>query len=487
MKRSLAVLICAVILTGLLPVLAAAETITPVMYVTNCSEWVSLREKPDSSSKRLLKVHLGELVTECTDGGNGFVRCEFGGKTGYIQSKYLKKTNLTGSEGILNNQMVIKVDEWVSLREQPDTSSKRLAKVPLGSVVTQCVSWNGNFVYCCYKGQYGYIATQYLTDADWNWLDQKEQTYPPVAETMEVVNCSDWVSLRQLPSTKSPRLEKVPLGAIVTGCEQVTENFISCSYNGKKGYIQLNYLAGYYGPAEEEPVTDEPAEGMDSFSGFSGAIATWGELVLTGDPVLFEPVGVYTVIAQRIRTAEEEMLYAACYDEHMQPMWCVTANSYQVTELTATDAFIAGTAEEPVLVIFTAGEGLTAYAVGPVQDELCELWTSDYPEVAAISGCICHALDEDGTIYVCGYYDAAPTCISRWGIYIWTADNENTDIYFPYQINVSENGIAVLYDSYMEDSSHCYVLNYDRGGTLIYSGVTEKPGYESEFLPGEDG
>ncbi|MBQ8137000.1 MAG: SH3 domain-containing protein [Clostridia bacterium] len=59
---------------------------------------------------------------------------------------------------------VVNCQEWVSLRASPDTSAKRLKRVPLDSIVTDA-EWSddcGDFLYCCYDGVYGYILSKYL-------------------------------------------------------------------------------------------------------------------------------------------------------------------------------------------------------------------------------------------------------------------------------------------------------------------------------------
>ena len=59
---------------------------------------------------------------------------------------------------------------------------------------------------------------------------------------MEVVNCNEWVSLRESPSTRSERLVKVSLGAIVSNCQQVNDAWIYAEYDGYNGYILAEYL-----------------------------------------------------------------------------------------------------------------------------------------------------------------------------------------------------------------------------------------------------
>lgn len=63
-----------------------------------------------------------------------------------------------------------------------------------------------------------------------------------ITETMHVTENTDWVSLRESPSTASKRLVKVPAGATVTGCEKGNKEFVRCTYEGMQGYILLRYL-----------------------------------------------------------------------------------------------------------------------------------------------------------------------------------------------------------------------------------------------------
>lgn len=69
---------------------------------------------------------------------------------------------LLGCAALAEDRVVVNCEEWVSLRAEPSTSAKRLAKVPLDSVVTDCVPGSNGFTYCEYLGQAGYILTEYL-------------------------------------------------------------------------------------------------------------------------------------------------------------------------------------------------------------------------------------------------------------------------------------------------------------------------------------
>lgn len=62
------------------------------------------------------------------------------------------------------------------------------------------------------------------------------------AGSMEVVNCNEWVSLREEPSTKAQRLVKVSLGAVVSNCVRYSDEWVYAEYDGYAGYILSEYL-----------------------------------------------------------------------------------------------------------------------------------------------------------------------------------------------------------------------------------------------------
>ncbi|MBR6027756.1 MAG: hypothetical protein IKP40_01605 [Clostridia bacterium] len=64
---------------------------------------------------------------------------------------------------------------------------------------------------------------------------------------MRVVNCSEYVSLREQPSKSSVRLAKVPLGALVLAFPEagVQSGFIWCVYHDEYGFILAEYLEEY--------------------------------------------------------------------------------------------------------------------------------------------------------------------------------------------------------------------------------------------------
>lgn len=66
----------------------------------------------------------------------------------------------------------------------------------------------------------------------------------------QVVNCNEWISLREYPSTAAPRIAKVPLGATVKiyrgmlgeRSSSPTNGFYQTYYDGMCGWCLMEYI-----------------------------------------------------------------------------------------------------------------------------------------------------------------------------------------------------------------------------------------------------
>lgn len=245
MKKSLVLLL---ILTMLFPVLPAQAKSAYLgrLQVINCEEWVSLRERPDKNSDRLAIVPLGAYV----DGyyyNSEFVECYYNGQWGYILSTYLSSGNASSSassygSNYLGKKTVINCNEFVTLRSQPSTSASAVTRVAKGEEV-DCYYYNSTFTHCYYNGMSGYILSKYLgTSSGYNGYNSSYgYCNGDYLGCLRVINCQEWVSLRQYASKNSDRLAIVPLGAYVEAYYYNSE-FVYCYYNGLWGYILSTYL-----------------------------------------------------------------------------------------------------------------------------------------------------------------------------------------------------------------------------------------------------
>lgn len=123
--------------------------------------------------------------------------------------------------------IVYNCDEWITLREYPNSNSTSVARVPLGAVVVIKESDNQNYSLVRYKGTTGWALKEYLT------MDYL---------AYHVTNCKEWVSLRDEPSADSERICEIPWGAEVRYVRDAENDFKYVVYRGESGYVPSEYL-----------------------------------------------------------------------------------------------------------------------------------------------------------------------------------------------------------------------------------------------------
>lgn len=325
----------------------------------------------------------------------------------------------------MGNMKVVNCEEWVSLRESPSTSAARLAQVPLGAVVTDCI-WHNDFINCTYNGVRGYILTKYLTEIS----EQPVNDVAGISGDMKVANCEEWVSLRQSPSTSAGRIAKVALGETVTNCAPASNGFIRCEYQGMTGYI----LAGY--------LVEATPQGR------------------FGDPIFEAVVNGFRVLAYRGYENDGELLLVECLDAQNNLVWSRETNVTYATELDCADAFLGGAMENPRLMLYNSNEGL--YALDFFTGE--EIWFLT-KETVNLGGSISHAVAEDGTMYIGGYYGPDPVAISVDGEVLWHGDPRH-DAYWLYEITIAEDGIIAVYDC-IDEHETAGQVTFGFDGTML--------------------
>ena len=163
--RILALALCLCLLAGACG--ALAETFYS-RQIDFCREYVNLRSRPDSSSRSLAEVWIGEVVMAAPY-DNQFSYCCYNGQYGYILTEYLNASIQPWSEGTF---YVTNCKEYISLRRMPTKSADVLAKIPLGATLDGIYyhdggDTSGDFVYVKYNGQYGFVLWDYLA-AEWH-------------------------------------------------------------------------------------------------------------------------------------------------------------------------------------------------------------------------------------------------------------------------------------------------------------------------------
>lgn len=329
MKRAIAILLTFLLVLSSAGALASESYYIGTMRVVNCEEWVSLRVEPSISSDYVDTVPLGAVVyayyyneefTRCYYYGWGYIKNEYltieeaynpiglgsveraFGESGFwelypdYEAFDLPYANTTHTGGWIEAQYlfstgsrqytVVNCESFVSLRQEADDSTDRILKVPLGATVYVNGLWHG-WALSEYQGRYGWIKTQYLELSDPYYTDSNEGDYNSSYEDegdscddpgyylggMYVVNCEEWISLREYASTSSARLDQIPLGTFLEAY-QVDDRFARVNYNGMTGYVLLEYLS--YDPpmATQHPSTSSGSSNSSSTQQY-GAWSDW--------------------------------------------------------------------------------------------------------------------------------------------------------------------------------------------------------------------
>lgn len=129
---------------------------------------------------------------------------------------------------------VVNCKEWVSLREEPRTGARRLAKVPLGAVVTQCQSYGTGWVYAQYEDLDGYIQDQYVQVLE--GLD--------VYSAMMVTNCETGTDYYETIGALSAD-GFIPADTILRNCAVMASGRAYVEYCGRSVYVDADSVVPY--------------------------------------------------------------------------------------------------------------------------------------------------------------------------------------------------------------------------------------------------
>ncbi len=133
---------------------------------------------------------------------------------------------------------VVNCNEFITLRPGDSTSSGEICKIPLGASVSYVSTAGNGFYQVIYNGQTGYALASYLSVTPEN-----APTAASGYETMYVVNCKEFITMRSSDSTSASEICKIPLGASVSYVSTAGNGFYKVIYNGFTGYALASYLS----------------------------------------------------------------------------------------------------------------------------------------------------------------------------------------------------------------------------------------------------
>lgn len=230
-----------------------------------------------------------------------------------------------------------------------------------------------------------------------------------------------------------------------------------------------SFLIDYYGTPMEVSLTEDgldmnyfdamlihfAPENNDQLSKSTvPMMMTYEELTSSGLEVLNYQTDEFTVYAARDYTDGETLKVGAFRDG--EPIWGYISSCLYDTELQITDAFMAGTVQDPMIVIFNAEDSMMM--VDLLSGEI--IWEKSVEEIQ-LGGSLAHDVGEDGTIYCAGYYDLGPTAISMSGEVLWRAQPQDSNTYWPYAIEVEDSCVLVVYATGTETENDVVAYGLD--------------------------
>ena len=266
---------------------------------------------------------------------------------------------------------------------------------------------------------------------------------------MKVAHCREYVTLRSEPYKTASAVTRVPLGAVVYNCRSILakKSFLYCEYEGQSGYILKKYLD----PAPEF----EPPE-----SSARTVLMTMDEVLGGGDSTVILDWKDFniSVVAAREHVLENqkttEVMRVGCFI-NSEPLWGHIETVEKFSELDMLTVFIGGTEDDPQVMIYDGGYGLT------MLDLLSgtERWTLTVG-TCNLGNAAVTAVSSNGTMYITGSDGPRPVAITQNGSVVWKSYYVNADLYDPFEIKLKTDAIDVKYRSGLDAGYRIASLDY---------------------------
>ena len=152
MKQFVALLLLLCMVFTYMPALGDTEYIGN-MEVVNCNEWVSLREQPDTTAKRLVKVSLGAIVSNCEQLNEEWIYVEYDGYSGYILAQYLEPSD----NRLTFSAMMVTIHDGAPFYATID-STEPIGVIPANTIVRNCCIMDNDRIYVEWGGRCGFVS-----------------------------------------------------------------------------------------------------------------------------------------------------------------------------------------------------------------------------------------------------------------------------------------------------------------------------------------
>jgi uncharacterized protein YraI len=192
---------------------------------------LNLRSGPGTNYSVLLVIPQGGLVTQVGPDQNNFKKVSYNGTVGWAYGSYLVVENGGGGDIPAYRGDAYTTDA-VNMRSGPGTNYSVLLVIPAGATIEVYDEYANYFWLVRYKGQFGYVHSNYISD---NGGGQEAGTLKTTAA----------VNLRSEPSLSAKVLLVIPAGTYVQGSDQFANGYrqVTVTSLGVTGWVYNAYLA----------------------------------------------------------------------------------------------------------------------------------------------------------------------------------------------------------------------------------------------------
>ena len=226
------------------------ETETPAssnqkVTIVNCKNSVNVRSGAGKSNSLIgaaPKNAQYQLLSTIKVGSDTWYKVQYtSAKVGYIHGDYIQvSTGTPDTPSAGQTVTIVNCNNSVNVREGAGTNTKKLGTAPKGATYKYLgMSSDGNW----YKIQYTSSQVAYI-HKDYIKLNAGSTTTPdtPTGKTATIVNCNEWVNVREGAGTNTKKLGTAPKGKTYTYLGK-SGNWIQVQYTStQKGYIYASYV-----------------------------------------------------------------------------------------------------------------------------------------------------------------------------------------------------------------------------------------------------
>ncbi|PEO60041.1 mannosyl-glycoprotein endo-beta-N-acetylglucosamidase [Bacillus wiedmannii] len=217
-----------------------------------------VRSAANTSSSVLGNLKNGEKVTVLGK-ANGWAKISYQGKEGYVSLEFVKleagKQEEKPAENITNGTQEVGTINATSLRVRSaaNTSSSVLGNLKNGEKVTVLGKANG-WAKISYQGKEGYVSLEFVKLEAGKQEEKPAENITNGTQEVGTINATS-LRVRSAANTSSSILGNLKNGEKVTVLGKAN-GWAKISYQGKEGYVSLEFVKLEAGKQEEKPAED---------------------------------------------------------------------------------------------------------------------------------------------------------------------------------------------------------------------------------------